>query len=213
MMILGTVQILRREPSDQDGAMGLAVQLAREHEFNLFKTWMPCYRGALVALQGRPKDAISAISEQLPAINTSGNQLHLTLILAFLAEACLEAAEVDEGLRAVAEGLRIAEDNAESFHAAELHRLKGELLQLRGASGFVDAELAFDAGLDIARKQGAKALELRCAMSLARLWQSQSRNDKGHEILAPIYGWFTEGFGTRDLIEAKELLGDLAGSA
>ena len=209
MMILGTVQILRREPGDENGAMAIAVQLAREHEFNLFKTWMPCYHAALLTLQGRPKEAISAISEQLPAINTSGNQLHLTLILAFLADACLKQAEVDEGLRAADEGLRIAEENAESYHAAELHRLRGELLQMRSPSATAEAEIEFLAALDVARQQEAKALELRAAMSLARLWQSQGSGKKGYEMLAPIHGWFTEGMGTRDLREAAALIRDL----
>jgi len=209
MMILGTVQILRRESSDEDGAMAIAVQLAREHEFNLFKTWMPCYQGALLALQGRPKDAIAAISEQLPAINTSGNQLHLTLILAFLAEACLKAPEVDEGLRAAEEGLRIAEENAESYHAAELHRLRGELLEKRGRSATADAEAQFLKGLDVARTQGAKALELRAAMSLTRLWQKQDKHREAADLLAPVYAWFTEGFATKDLMQAKTLLEEL----
>jgi ATP/maltotriose-dependent transcriptional regulator MalT len=209
MMILGTVQIFRREPSDENGAMAIAVQLAHEHEFSLFKAWMPCFHAALLTLQGRPSEAISAIAAQLPAIKTSGNQLHLTLIFAFLADAHLKQAEVDDGLAAADEGLRIAEENAESYNAGELHRLRGELLQIQGPSATAEAEKEFLLALEVTHKQEARALELRAAMSLARLWQSQGSTKKGYEMLAPIYGWFTEGLDTKDLRQAAALLHEL----
>ena len=89
---------------------------------------------------------------------------------------------------------------------AELYRLKGELLLTRSSEHQAEAETCFQQALDVARRQQAKSLELRAAMSLARLWQQQGKRAEAHELLAPIYGWFTEGFDTADLQEAKALL-------
>ena len=122
-----------------------------------------------------------------------------------------------EGLAALAEASALVEQRGECFYAAELHRLKGELLLQSGGyqSGavtlrFAEAEACFQQALTLARRQEAKSLELRAAMSLSRLWQQQGKRDEARELLAPIYGWFTEGFDTADLQEAKTLLGALA---
>jgi predicted ATPase len=104
------------------------------------------------------------------------------------------------------EALVTAENHAERFNEADLHRLKGEfLLRQCGEAGF-EAEACFQRALDIARHQQAKSLELRAAMSLARLWQQQGKRDDARQLLAEVYGWFTEGFDTVDLQEAKALL-------
>ncbi len=92
---------------------------------------------------------------------------------------------------------------------ADLYRVKGELMRLQGA-GEPDVEACFHTALEIARRQGAKSYELRAAMSLTRLWQQQGKRAEAHELLVPIYGWFTEGFDTADLQEAKALLDALA---
>jgi predicted ATPase len=93
---------------------------------------------------------------------------------------------------------------------AEVHRVKGELLLARSPSDQVGAEVSFREALDTGRRHSAKSLELRAATSLARLWQQQDRKDEARELLAPVYDWFTEGFDTRDLKEAKALLEELA---
>jgi adenylate cyclase len=108
----------------------------------------------------------------------------------------------------VDEALNRVEATGERFSEAELHRLKGELLQMQRASED-EIESCFLHALDIARRQEAKSLELRAAMSLARLWQTQGRAMEAHQMLAEIYGWFTEGFDTADLQEAKALLAQL----
>jgi class 3 adenylate cyclase/tetratricopeptide (TPR) repeat protein len=207
LMILGTVHIFRGEPWADGGAMATAARLAAEHEFSMFKALMPCYHAGLLTLQGNPKDAISAITGQLPAIQASGAQWPLTLIYGFLANAYLRLAEPDEGLEAADEGLRIAARNAETFNAAELHRLRGELLEIRAPSTIADAQREFETALEVARRQEAKALELRAAVSLAQLWGSQGARTQARQLLAPIYSWFAEGFDTSDLREARNLLG------
>ena len=209
MMILGTVHIFRGEPWADGGALATAARLSREHEFSMFKALMPCYHAGLLTLQGHPKDAISAITGQLPAINASGAQWPLTLIFGFLAHAHLSLSEVDEGLAAADEGLRIAERNAESYTAAELHRLRGELLRIQDPSARADAESEFSAALEVARNQQAKALVLRAGVSLARLWDSHGERTRAYDLLAPVYTWFTEGFETADLQEARALLDQL----
>ena len=112
----------------------------------------------------------------------------------------------------LAEALAVANDTGECRWDAELHRLKGELLLVRPAEHHVEAEICFRQARDIARQQQAKSLELRAAMSLSHLWQQQGKRQEAHDLLAPIYGWFTEGFDTADLCEAKALLDQLQGS-
>jgi predicted ATPase len=142
-------------------------------------------------------------------------------MLALLAEACQTAGQITEGLGAVDQALAIAHETGERYYEAELHRLKGELLLARreGANmdevdaGYSNAEACFQRAITVARRQSAKSLELRAVMSLCRLWHSFRSPDKraqAHEMLAEIYGWFTEGFDTAELKEAKMLLNKLA---
>ena len=134
--------------------------------------------------------------------------------LAMLAEASGLLGQPQEGLAAVDEALTLVEQTGERYYAAELHRLRGELLlrhadtgpQAPGSGQQVEAEACFHRALDVARQQQARSLELRAAMSLARLWQQQGKRADAGALLAPIYDWFTEGFDTADLQEAKALL-------
>src|SRR5215467_13567362 len=130
--------------------------------------------------------------------------------LALLAETYGKAGQAAEGLRVLAEALAHVHATEERFYEAEIHRLKGELLLARSAENQVEAEACFHEALTIARHQQAKSLELRAAMSLARLWQQQGKRAEARALLAPVYGWFTEGFDTADLQDAKALLEALA---
>jgi predicted ATPase len=132
--------------------------------------------------------------------------LYLPQLNVYLAEACLVAGRYEEGLEAVEEGSQRAIEFEERAADAELHRVRGELLAVSGRSSPEEVEICFRAALDIARKQQAKTFELRAATSLARLWSDRGDQQRARDLLAPIYGWFTDGFGTRDLIEAKALL-------
>jgi predicted ATPase len=130
--------------------------------------------------------------------------------LALLAAAYVQVGRGEEGLTLLDEALALTNDREERRWEAELYRLKGELLRKHAAARHAEAETCLRHALDVARHQQAKSLELRAAMSLARLWQQQGKQVEAHELLAPIYHWFTEGFDTADLQEAKALLDALA---
>jgi predicted ATPase len=116
----------------------------------------------------------------------------------------------EDGLQALAEALTLVEQHEERWWEAEVYRLRGVLLLQQPGTSQVEAEACFQQALDIARRQEAKSLELRAAMSLSRLWQQQGKRAEAYQLLTPIYGWFTEGFDTADLTEAKALLDELA---
>jgi predicted ATPase len=130
--------------------------------------------------------------------------------IALLAEAYGAANRIEDGLSVLTEAIDCGQRTGEGFHLPELHRLKGALLLQQSSDNYTEAEICFHQALGVARHQQAKSLELRAAMSLARLWQQQGKQVEAHELLAPIYHWFTEGFDTADLQEAKALLDALA---
>jgi predicted ATPase len=137
-----------------------------------------------------------------------GTELLVPYTLALLAEACGQAEQIDEGLRLLAEALAVADNTAERWYEAELYRLKGELLHQSAASQG-EAEQSLQHALEIARRQQAKSWELRAALSLSRLWRQQGKRQEAYDLLAPIYHWFTEGFDTADLQDARALLAEL----
>ena len=144
-----------------------------------------------------------------------GVRLAETLYLAWLAEAQGKAGRVEEGLATLTTGMATVNETGEHINEAELYRLKGILtlqFKVQSPKSKVEeaAEECFWKALEIARRQEAKSLELRAAMSLARLWRQQGKNKEAHQRLAEIYGWFTEGFETFDLKEAKTLLEELS---
>jgi predicted ATPase len=132
-----------------------------------------------------------------------------TRYLVLLGEAMGHVGQVEEGLRLLPEALTAIEESGQGDMLAEAHRLQGELLLRQLAPDAAQAEACFQQALAIARRQQAKSWELRAAISLARLWQRQGKRAEAYELLAPIYGWFTEGFDTADLQEAKALLAEL----
>jgi len=134
-----------------------------------------------------------------------------------LAEAHSQMGQTQEGLTLLAEALAIVDKNGERLYEAELYRLRGQLILQEGKlqdsrshNAEEGAETCFLKAIEIARRQQAKSLELRAVMSLSRLWQSQGKKEEAHQLLSEIYGWFTEGFDTKDLQEAKALLNELA---
>jgi len=127
-------------------------------------------------------------------------------MLTALAEACGQVGQGEEGLYILAEALALGDKNGERLYEAETYRLKGALLLQQTAPDESQAETCFQQALDSARRQQAKSLELRAVMSLSRLWQRQDKGAESRKLLAPVYGWFTEGFDTADLRDAKALL-------
>ena len=127
-----------------------------------------------------------------------------------MAEVSGHLGDPEDGLQALAEAHTLVEQHEERWWEAEISRLRGVLLLRQPGTPLAEAETWLQRALDIARRQQAKSLELRAAMSLCRLWQVKGKRAEAHELLAPIYGWFTEGFDTADLQEAKALLADLS---
>ena len=147
------------------------------------------------------------------AMGTGMQRSHL---LALLAETYGSAGQIEEGLNVLAEALAFVQSSSERYYEAELHRLKGELLLMQGGdeaeaeADLHQAESWFQHAIDVARRQQAKSWELRATVNLARLWQEQGRIDEARRMLAEVFGWFTEGFDTPDLQEAKALLEELS---
>jgi predicted ATPase len=131
------------------------------------------------------------------------------LIIGKLAELQMRAGRLEEAAASVEGALAIARDTGQVFYDPELRRQKGEILLRRQGDGEEEAESIFRQAIEIARAQESKSLELRAATSLARLWQRQGKYHAARDLLAPVYDWFTEGFDTRDLKEAKALLDEL----
>jgi class 3 adenylate cyclase/predicted ATPase len=190
----------------------VGVVLASEHGFLNYAAWGTALRGGALIVQGQWREGSAQIRQGLEAY--PGDLLR-TAYLTWLAEGCGGTGQIDEGLATVAEALRLVEKNDERFYEVEVWRIKGTLtLQSQAESHkskVGEAEECFLKAIEIAQKQQAKSLELRAVMSLARLWQSHGKTAEARQRLAEIYGWFTEGFDTKDLQEAKALLTELAG--
>jgi predicted ATPase len=157
-------------------------------------------------MQGQGETGLAQMRQGLTATVATGQTLSRPYSLVSLAEAAGHAGQVEEGLRLLAEALAAFEASGEGDGLAEAYRLQGTLLLRQAVPDATQAEACFQQALAIARRQQAKSLELRAAMSLARLWQHQGKRDAARDLLAPIYHWFTEGFDTADLREAKALL-------
>ena len=179
-----------------------------------FLAMATCLQGWALAALGQCEVGLAQIRQGLVIHQTSGQEIQRPWLLGMLAEACVHAGQLDEGLRLVTEALERVQQSGEGEWEAELYRLKGELLvhaegDVQHAA--VTAEACFHQALAIAHRQQAKSFELRAAMSLSRLWQQQGKRDAAREVLAEVYGWFTEGFDTADLQEARALLEALIG--
>ena len=179
------------------------IALAREHGFSMRIASGMIYYGWALAEQGEVAEGIAQLEQGLHAIQQTGAELGRPFYLALLAEAYAKAERILDGLSTIDEGLAIAEKNGDRFYEAELYRLRGEGLL---AQADQKAEVAFQQAIDIAREQQAKSFELRAMMSLSRLWHQQGKKTEAHQLLSEIYSWFSEGFETKDLQEAKALL-------
>jgi predicted ATPase len=168
-------------------------------------------RGAVLTAQGAWGEGLAQMHEGLAAWRARGLHMFWLWFHALLAEACGGAGQVEEGLCALEEALEALPTVEDRFYEAEVYRLKGALLLARSAEQHAEAETCLHQALAIARQQQAKALELRAATSLSRLWQQQGKRTEARELLAPIYQWFTEGFDTADLQDAQVMLEGLGG--
>jgi predicted ATPase len=161
-------------------------------------------------MQGAGEAGRAQLRQALAAFVAESHGLARPLCLVLLAEAEGHAGQVAEGLRLLAEALPAFATSGRGDLLAEAYRLQGEFLLRQATPDTAQAEACFQQALTIARRQQAKSWELRAAMSLARLWQQQGNRTAAYDLLAPIYAWFTEGFDTADLLEARALLDELA---
>jgi predicted ATPase len=168
-------------------------------------------RGCILASTGNPTGAVQVITSGLAASQVTGTTFWLPLYEAYLAKAHAELGKFVDAWRCIAEATRAVETTKEAMFEAEVYRIAGEIALKSPQLDTARAQSNFEHSLLVARKQQAKSLELRTAMSLARLWRSQGKSQQARELLAPIYSWFTEGFDARDLKDAKALLEELPG--
>jgi predicted ATPase len=187
-----------------------AINLATEQGFPQWRAQGAILRGWALAQQGRAQEGIAQIEQGLRAFRATGAEIERSYFLALLAEAHGTMGQPAEGLMTLAEALTLVDTTGERWYDSELYRLKGVLLLQQSSANQADAETCFHHALDIARNQQGKSFELRAATSLARLWQRQGKRQEAHDLLAPVYNWFTEGFDTADLKDAKALLDELA---
>ena len=162
-------------------------------------------------MRGDAVAGVTQIHQGLAVSHDEGLNLFRPYFLALLAEASGQAGQPEAGLQALAEALTLVAATEERRWEAELYRLKGALLLQLPLPEVPQAEACLQQALDIARGQQAKTLELRAALCLSRLWQQQGKREAAQQVLAPVYGWFTEGVDTADLQEAKALLEALGG--
>jgi predicted ATPase len=186
------------------------IVIATAQGFPQFRAFSALLRAWALAHQGEAKEGIAQITQGLSAFRATGAESNQSYYLALLAEAHGTMGERDAGLTTLTEALTLIETTGERWYEPELHRLKGELLLQQTSDNATEAESCFHTALDIARNQQATSFELRTATSLARLWQQQGKRQEAYDLLAPVYHWFTEGFDTADLQEAKTLLDELA---
>jgi predicted ATPase len=212
----GTVALfhqLRREVHCTQERAEAAISFTQEQGFPYWMRVGVMLRGWALAHQGRAREGIELITQGLLTYRATGAELLRPYFLALLAEAHGILGEPEAGLMVLAEALTLTETTGERWYESEIYRLKGELLLAQFPDNHTEAEACFQQAITIAQSQQAKSFELRTATSLAKSWRQQGKRKEAYDLLAPVYGWFTEGFDTADLKDAKALLDALGGAA
>jgi predicted ATPase/class 3 adenylate cyclase len=187
-----------------------AVALSTAQGFTQWAVQGTILRGWALALQGQGDEEIAQVRQGIAAFRATGAAVFVPYFYTWLADVSAHLGRVEEGLQALAEAHTLVEQQEERWWEAEVSRLRGVLLLRQPEAPPAEAEAWLQRALNVARRQEAKSLELRAAMSLSRLWQQQGKQAEARALLAPVYDWFTEGFDTADLQEAKALLEELA---
>ncbi len=200
----------RREVQVAQERAEAVISLAAEKELPFFRAFGSMLRGWALAHQGQVQEGVEQLRQGLLALHVSGIEIARLYFLALLAEAYGTIGQPAAGLAVLAEALTRVDTTRDRWYEPEIYRLKGALLLQQSADNHAEAQTCFHDALDVARAQQAKSLELRVAVSLSRLWLAQGKRAEARALLAPIYGWFTEGFDTADLQEAKALLDEVA---
>jgi class 3 adenylate cyclase/predicted ATPase len=187
-----------------------AIALSTEQGFTQWAALGTSLRGWALAMQGQDEEGMARVRQGTATWLATGATLNVPYLCTLLADVCDHLGHPADGLQALAEAHTLVEQHEERYWEAEIHRLRGVLLLRQTMPQQEEAETWLQRALDVARRQEAKSLELRAAMSLGRLWQQQGKRQEAHGLLAPVYNWFTEGFDTADLQDAKALLEALA---
>jgi class 3 adenylate cyclase/predicted ATPase len=186
-----------------------AIALATAQGFPLWAAWGTSLRGWALAMQNQDEEGIAQVRQGITALRATGTALGVPFLCTALAEVADHQGHPEDGLQALVEAHTLVEQYEERYWEAEVHRLRGVLLLRQPGTSPAEAETWLQRALDVARRQEAKSLELRAAMSLSRLWQQHGKRQEAHDLFAPVYSWFTEGFDTADLKDAKVLLEEL----
>ena len=184
--------------------------LADEKGATLWKAWGMMLRGWLFSMTGKAGDAMEMITAGLTAARSTGAISFIAPRLSDLARAYADLGRFEDAWRCVDDAMAAIETTKDKWWEAEAHRVAGEIALKSREPDAAKAEQYFERALAVARQQQAKSWELRAAVSMARLWRDQGKSQQARDLLTPVYGWFTEGFDTLDLKEAKALLGELA---
>jgi DNA-binding SARP family transcriptional activator len=203
------LHLLMRDPEGAFDLMQSCSSLLAQHSLPLFSAEDEFYQGLYHVQVGELETGLSSMSRGMEAYQVIGTRNMLSMHFTLQAEAFLRDGQIEKAAQQLQQAQAFIEENGERFYQAETMRVKGEMLLLQSSNNEEDAETCFCQALQIAHKQEAKTLELRAAMSLARLQQSQGRLAEARQVLAEAYNWFTEGFNTPDLKEAQALLANL----
>jgi predicted ATPase len=190
--------------------VGELVALTDEKGAKQWKAGGMSAQACLFAVTGKTSDAVQMLTSGITAWRSTGSTVFTPWFLSLLAKAYAGLSEFDDAWRCIGEAMTAVEITKEKWCEAEVHRVAGEIALLSQEPDTAKAEAYFERALAVARAQQAKSWELRAAMSMARLWRDQGKRDEARSLLAPVYGWFTEGFDTLDLKEAKKFLDELA---
>jgi predicted ATPase len=183
--------------------------LADEKGSSIVKAIVTLVQAEILALNDNASAALQSNIDGLNTLRLTGQTIFIPIYLSWLARTYAKLGKCDDAWRCIGEAVTAIEARKETWCEAEVNRIAGEIA-LRPAADLLKAQAYFERALAVSRQQQAKSWELRAAMSLARLWRDQGKVQQARELLAPVYGWFTEGFDTRDLKEAKALLDELA---
>jgi predicted ATPase len=204
------LHLLRREVQAMQARSYELLELAQTQALPFWVAWAKTLQGWIRAVQDKGQIGLDQMQEGLAACRATGSELDRPWLLGLMAEVYGQDRQSEEGLTVLAEALALADTTGERWYEAELYRLRGQLLLQQSSDNTTEAESCFHQAIAIAQNQSAKSWELRAATSLARLWQQQDKRQEAYDLLAPVYNWFTEGFDTADLQEAKALLDKLA---
>jgi len=202
---------MRRDVAGTLDQVEAALALATEHGFAQWDALGPIYRGWALAMRDKTEEGMTQLSRGIAALRGTSTALIVHYVLTLLAETSGHLGHIEEGLRSLDDAQAMLEQAQDRWWEAEIYRLRGVLLFQQSIAPQAEAEVWLLRALDVARTQQAKSLELRAATSLAHVWHAQGERCNARDLLPPVYGWFTEGFDTHDLREARALLACLSG--